>query len=332
VSNITMYVLFSLLTYFIWCDITFFTDLAVERQELLMSNRTVVVSKFSAKLRMLTHFDQYVYLPLCRWANVNLGISQVPWVTPNLVTFMHFTIAVCCGRFFASSQLLLRRIACIMFEVRSCLDVLDGVVYRAQHNHSTFVSGWGSWGYVIDGAADVFGSLFIIIGTIYRFNKSLPLKDRNPKTIKYKDDKDAESGAKLLSSDESGSETLPGVERHSFKYVLIVCILTTLSVVARSKLWDHFQQTYHHLLGVPTPGVSSRRQLELLNYPSTWMCMWLWRFHSADAFLTFTLVAIFFDKMWKWMRFSMYAALPNLLVIGGLCQLNVLYLKSQLQQ
>ena len=66
VSNITMYVLFSLLTYFIWCDITFFTDLAVERQELLMSNRTVVVSKFSAKLRMLTHFDQYVYLPLCR--------------------------------------------------------------------------------------------------------------------------------------------------------------------------------------------------------------------------------------------------------------------------
>jgi len=331
VTNITFYVLFALITYFIWCDISFFVDLATERSELLSSNRTQVVSRYSVKLRMLTHFDQYVYLPVCRWLNEHLGISELPWMSPNLVTFMHFTIAVCCGRFFASSYLLFRRIACIMFEVRSCLDVLDGVIYRAQSKTATFVSGWGSMGYWIDGMADVFGSLFIILGTIYRWNKCPPLKDRS-KTNKYKEAKDVESATKLLSSDaeESGGEILPGVERHSRKYAIGVCLFVTLTVVARSRMWDHFQQSYHELLGVPTPGVSSRKQLEILNYASTWLCMWLWRFHSADAFLTFSLVAIFFDKLWRWMKFSMYAAIPNMLLFCGLCQLHVMYVRSQL--
>jgi len=333
VTNITFYVLFALLTYFIWCDITFFTQLAAERTELLTSNKTTTVSRFSVKLRMLTHFDQYVYLPFCRWVNNQFGISELPWMSPNLVTFMHFTIAVCCGRFFASSYLLFRRIACIMFELRSCLDILDGVIYRAQSKTKTFISGWGSLGYWIDGMADVFGSLFIILGTIYRYNKCPPLKNRSCiKKYNRVETKDVESSTKLLSSEseESGGEIIPGVERHTRKYAIGVCLFITLTVVGRSKMWDYFQQSYHELLGVPRLHFSSRKQLELLNSPSTWLCMWLWRFHSADAFLTFSLIAIFFDKLWRWMRFSVYAAIPNLLIFGGLCQLHVMYIRNQL--
>jgi len=332
VTNITFYILFALITYFIWCDITFITELAAERTRLLTSNKTIVVSRYSVKLRMLTHFDQYVYLPFCRWANEQFGISELPWMSPNLVTFMHFIIAISCGRLFASSSLLLRRIACIMFEFRSCLDILDGVIYRAQHKTKTVVSGWGSMGYWIDGMADVFGSLFIILGTIYRYNKCPPLKNRSKiKTYDKKETKDVESATKLLSDgEESAGETLPGVERYTRKYAIGVCLFITLTVVVRSRMWDYFQQSYHELLGVPSSNISSRKQLELLNYPSTWLCMWLWRFHSADAFLTFSLVAIFFDKLWRWMRFSVYAAIPNLLVIGGLCQLHVIYIKSRL--
>jgi len=335
VTNLAFYVIFAFLTYFIWCDIGFYSRLAEERTQILTSNQTNVVSKFSVKLRMLTHLDQYVYLPLCRWLNIHLGISKLPWMSPNLVTFMHFTIAVCCGRFFGSSHLLFRRIACILFEVRSCLDILDGVIYRAQRGSTTFVSGWGSMGYWIDGMADVFGSLFIILGTIYRYNKCPPLKNSN-KINKYKgkgkEATDVESAAKLLSSDVGSSEEstgeLPGVERHSRAYAIGICLFVTVTVVLRSKLWDHFQQSYHGLLGVPRTDISSRKQLEILNYPSTWLCQWLWRFHSADAFLSFSLCAIFFDKLWRWMRFSVYAAVPNLLIFGGICQLHVMYVKS----
>ena len=229
VTNLAFYVIFAFLTYFIWCDIGFYSRLAEERTQILTSNQTNVVSKFSVKLRMLTHLDQYVYLPLCRWLNIHLGISKLPWMSPNLVTFMHFTIAVCCGRFFGSSHLLFRRIACILFEVRSCLDILDGVIYRAQRGSTTFVSGWGSMGYWIDGMADVFGSLFIILGTIYRYNKCPPLKNHANKINKYngtsKDDSDAEAATKFLSAD-SGSEN-SSVERHTKSYAFKICFFSS---------------------------------------------------------------------------------------------------------
>ena len=335
VTNITFYVLFALLTYFIWCDISFYTDLAEEQSVLLLSNKTRVVSRYSVKLRMLTHFDQYVYLPTCRWLNENLGISELPWMSPNLVTFMHFTIAVCCGRFFASSHLVFRRIACIMFEVRSCLDVMDGVVYRAQHKTTTLVSGWGSMGYWIDGMADVLGSFFIILGTIYRWNICPPINDR-PKANKYKEVKDSsdiETTSSFLSPSDNGKgagDTSQSVERHSRKHVLKICFLITLSVIVRSRMWDYFIQSYHELLGVQRTDISSRQQLEILNFPSTWLCMWLWRFTCADQFLTFSLIAIFLDKLWAWMTFSVKAAIPNLVIFGALCQLHLMYVRTYL--
>jgi len=333
VTNTTFYVCFALLTYLIWCDISFFGQLAAERTELLMSNKTVFFTKYSVKQRMFTYTDGYLYLPFCRWLNKEFGLADLPWMSPNLVTFVHFSIAVLSWRFFASKYLLYRRIACVMFEIRSCLDLLDGIIYRAQTKTTTLVSGWGSLGYWIDGLADIVGSLFIILGTIYRYNKCPPLKNRSKKD-KYnrEEKKDIESASKLLSSDseESSGESLPGVERYTRKYAISVCLLITLSVVVRSKMWDHFQQTYHGMLSVPSPNYTSRQQIQLLNYPSTWLCMWLWKFHSADAFLAFSIIAIFFGKMWQWMRFSLYAVVPNLLIFGGLCQLQVMYLRNTL--
>jgi len=336
VNTLACYGLFAFAVYFLWCDITFFSQLAAERTELLASNKTNIISKYSVKLRMLPPLDQYVYLPLCNWFNAAFAISEISWISPNVVTLMHFTVAVVCGRFFSSTTLLVRRVGCFLFEFRSFLDILDGVIYRAQRGTTTFVSGWGSMGYWIDGMADVFGSLFIILGTIYRYNKCPPLKNNSNKIKKYKgkgkEANDVESAAKLLSSDVGSSEEstgeLPGVERHSRTYAIGICLFVTVTVVLRSKLWDHFQQSYHGLLGVPRTDISSRKQLEILNYPSTWLCQWLWRFHSADAFLSFSLCAIFFDKLWRWMRFSVYAAVPNLLIFGGICQLHVMYVKS----
>ena len=328
VSSVACYVLFAFLIYFIWCDITFFSQLATERTHLLASN-TTTVTKFSVKLRMLPPFDLYVYVPLCNWAENVFSLSKLPGMSPNLVTAIHFTVAVISGRMFASGALLFRRIGCFLFEFRSCLDILDGVIFRAQSKSKTFLSGWGSWGYWIDGMADVFGSLFIILGTVYRYNKSPPLKDRS-KAVKYsdkvKEDSDAEAAATFLPSNH-----VDGVERYTRRYAFKICAFVTLSVVVRSRMWDHFTHSYHELLGVPRQDISPHKQIEILNYPSTWLIMWLWRWHCADQFLNFSLISIFFDRLWEWMRFSVKAAIPNLLIFGAICQLHVMYVKSHLQ-
>jgi len=334
VTHVALYVLFMILVYFLWCDLAFFTQLGAERTQLLASNKTNTVSKFAVKLRMLPPLDQYVYLPLCRWANKHLGISKIPGMCPNAVTFAHFVVAACCGRFFASSSLSYRRFACIAFEFRSCLDILDGVIYRAQSSSKTFVSGWGSSGYVIDGIADVLGSLFILLGIMYRYNQTPPLKERSKTTKRgrFIDPDDVESSAKLLSpsNDDKKNDTgkIAGAERHTRKYSIGLCLFIALSVVVRCKMWEYFIKTYDGLLTTPRSDISPRQQLEALNYPSTWLCMWLWRFNSADAFLTLTLIIIFFDKLWKGIRIAAYAVVPNLVVMGGLCQLHVVYVKS----
>ena len=307
-----------------------YIPLYFQGKHLLASNHTTG-SKYSVKLRMLPPFDLYVYLPLCNWAENVFGLSQIPGMTPNRVTFVHFSVAVVSGRLFASSCLLFRRIGCFLFEFRSCLDVLDGVIYRAQSTHKTFLSGWGSWGYWIDGMADVFGSLFIILGTVYRYNKCPPPKDRS-KAAKYndkmKEDSDAEASFLPTHCADTGSSN--GVERFSRRSAFKICLFITLSVVVRSRMWDHFIQSYHELLGVPRADISPQKQLEILNYPSTWILMWLWRWHSADQFLNFSLIAIYFDRLWEWMRFSVKAVVPNLLIFGAICQLHVMYVRSHL--
>jgi len=319
VTNIAFYLLMGTLAYFIWCDISFHVHLAKERRELLNSNKTIVSSEYSVKLRMLSPRSQYLCLPLCNWLNRNMGLSELPWMSANLVTTMHLIVAVCSARFFGSSLLSFRRIACILFEIRSCLDVMDGVIYRAQKGTTTFVSVWGSMGYMIDAVADVFGSFSILLGTMYRYNKCPPLKQITNKPNKHKGEE--------KESKETGGEVL-GVERHSRRYAFGLCLFIAVNIGMRRILWDNFQKTYHQLLGVPRTDISARKQMEVLNYPSTWLCQWLWRVHSGDAFLTFTLIAMFFDKLWRWIRFSLYAAIPNLVIFGGITQLHVVYVRS----
>lgn len=40
------------------------------------------------------------------------------------------------------------------------------------------------------------------------------------------------------------------------------------------------------------------KQAEVLGYGSTWVSLWLWKVMSADAFMHYTLIAIFFGKLW----------------------------------
>lgn len=264
VTNYGFYAIFGLVTYFIWCDLSFFGELSAEKTSELRLKNSTLISRNTIKLRMLDHFGHYIFLPFCRWANEFFLISDYPWVTPNLITAMHFCIAICCGRLFASSLLTLRRIAVILFEVRSLLDILDGVIYRAQAKSNTVLSGWGTYGYIIDGMADTLGGLFIMIGTLYRFNRYPPVKNADNITkIKSRHDKDLEANDRLLMSDDSCTEDVDeayGIQRYSRKHVNLVVAFFTLTVIMRSALWDHFNHNYHNLLGIRRPDINPVRE------------------------------------------------------------------------
>ena len=146
------------------------------------------------------------------------------------------------------------------------LDIMDGVIYRAQKHTKLFTSGWGTWGYMIDGMADTLGALFIMVGTLYRFNKYPPLKNYHGTLAKHKEkmykNGDLESASKLLMSDDSCTEEyeeLYGLKRESRMHVNLVTVFFTITVVIRSGLWDHFNHNYHNLMGVTRPDISPVR-------------------------------------------------------------------------
>jgi len=334
-SNWGFYGFFALMTYFIWSDLAFFGEMSSEQNHLSMHLRNgSALEKKTIKLRMQDHFAHHLYLPFCEWMERNFHLSQIPGVTPNAITALHFSLAIIAGRLIASSSFSHRRAGAVIYFIRNMLDTLDGVIYRAKSKSTDYLSGWGTYGYMIDGMADTIGGLFIMIGTIYRLNKHLPIK--NPEILpklknKYRN-YDAESGERLLSADESCSENEKleegyGLKRYSRQTVNLTIFFFTLTVIVRSALWDHFNHGYHELLAQKRPDISPMKQEEVLGYGSTWFSLWLWKIMSADAFMHYTLIALFFGKIWAWLRFNLYFTIPNVIIVAMICQIHLMQMR-----
>lgn len=334
-TNYAFYGIFGLVTYFIWCDLSFFGGLSEEKNRHKLYRNTTLLSQKTVKLRMQDHFGHYIFLPFCVWLDKTLGISKISFISPNVITSVHFCCAIIAGRLLASRAISVRRFGVILYEFRSMLDVLDGVVFRAQSTKKEFLSGWGTYGYMIDGLADTIGGLFVMVGTIYRLNKYPPFK--NPEAVaklksKFKNG-DEESGERLLVAEDSCSEEVVevyGLKRYSKKEINLTILFFTVTVILRSALWDHFNHSYHNLLGVKRIDVAPEKQIEVLGYGSTWFCLWLWTVHSADAFMHFTLLTMMFGNLWRWMRFNLYASIPNIVIVSIICQIHLMQMKNLL--
>ncbi|XP_065661730.1 ceramide phosphoethanolamine synthase [Hydra vulgaris] len=326
------YLMFGLITYFIWCDLNFFGELSAE-QELgfNLANITQNFPSISIKLRMQDHFAHYVYLPFCQWVEDTFKISKVPGITPNVITAVHFTLAFCAARVLAYPEVFFSKLAAIIFEVRTMLDTMDGVVYRAQSSLNTYVSGWGSYGFIIDGIADTVGGIFLTIALIYKFNKNPPFQNFDDISLmRKKHNFDQESSKSLLTSDESISkenEDLYGLVRYSKKTVNFTIIFFTILVIIRSSLWDYFNHNYHNLFALRRQDIPLEKQWEVLGYKSTWFSLWLWKTTSADAFMHFTLISILFNKLWEWLRFNMYASIIHIICVSMICQVHLMHVR-----
>ncbi len=210
---------------------------------------------------MQDHFGHYLFLPFCNWLESTFKISEIPGVTPNLITLIHFICAIISGKLVCDNALTWRRAGCILFEIRSCLDILDGVVFRAQSHKVKFMSGYGTLGWYLDSGADVAGSLFVAAGTFVYFNRFPPLKGSQKSSKVMRDE---ESSMKLLSDGRSDDDDVAFKKRERFssRAINITIALYALQVFIRSALWDHFLHAYSDLLEKPLPGVSTVSQRE----------------------------------------------------------------------
>ena len=69
-----------------------------------------------------------------------------------------------------------KRFGVLLFELRSFLDSLDGLVARSRANQRAIVADSSQWGYWVDGLCDLFGTIFFMIAVLLICQKALPRK------------------------------------------------------------------------------------------------------------------------------------------------------------
>ena len=243
------YFVFALVTYFVWMDLSFFDELAEHGS---VYNESVAEHMMfpvkSIKIRMQDHTDHYVNVPSMQFLNENTGLHTVPGVTPNLISGTHLFLAVVAAKFFTSGSLCIRRLGVLFYQFRCSLDILDGVVFRAQQNiKGNFLSVWGSMGYLIDAVADMVGGLLVGLACAVFLNRYPPWK-----RVRTKPHHELESGRKAVCFQTEEEERYVHVSRRS---VNIKMFLVIAQIVARSGFWDHYLHSYVELLEKPNPDI-----------------------------------------------------------------------------
>lgn len=85
-------------------------------------------------------------------------------------------------KFFASESLSRRRMGVVIFQFRTFLDCLDGVVFRAHAHSKRYKSHYGNFGYYVDAVSDILGGTCLILGCLFYFYKQRPFRSSPSRT------------------------------------------------------------------------------------------------------------------------------------------------------
>lgn len=118
----------------------------------------------TVKALMLDHTNHYIFAPMATLFDDVMGFSKSDFITPNMISFFHVFIAILSGRLIALDSLGFRRVAVVLFQIRTFLDDLDGHVARAKRHIRGERSEIGTPGYYVDGICDGLGCIALMIG------------------------------------------------------------------------------------------------------------------------------------------------------------------------
>ena len=164
----------------------------------------------------------------------------------------------------------------LLFEVRSFLDSLDGLVARARSRQPAMIADHTQWGYWMDGLCDLIGTIFFMIAVLYLCQRSLPSR----RTISFNRPRwwfpmtsisttsgsaDPDQEAFLPSNNNTGRAV-------TFRQSTILVASLSLLQLISSYFWNRYMEQYHMLLKVPrlSTKIVESFQLETMRSASFW--------------------------------------------------------------
>jgi hypothetical protein len=265
-------ILLILFVYFIWMDIALFFNLqkynplikddknnnSNDNNILLKHSEISVFRPLTIKLIMVDHMSHYVHDVVARFLEDNFYLTSIlPWLTANFVSLLGLLCACLSGRLLLSDKLNIRRLGCLLFELRNFADSLDGVVFRAKAKRfNTYESIKGTVGYNVDVICDGLGGTIFCICILIRFLRYPPYATNNNRHYLI-NEKDTSSIIKLTldtdtSSPSSSTSSISSLRTNylSSKYIKIICWAFGIRLLCTSLVWDNFVVKYHELLEV----------------------------------------------------------------------------------
>ena len=216
------------------------------------------------------------------------------------MSFLHCFLSLISIKFFASDSLSRRRIGVLLFEFRSFLDCLDGVIYRAHSRTHHYKSYYGDVGYHIDAISDILGGICLMIGCSLHFWRCRPIR----RSIRQVNRMNEEVTDRMILNLEEESQVSSSNANTETKR----CILITLSSFAlryslSGMFWDRNVRVYEELLDISMNKPQDDHpflifQLTILHSPLTILILYFWRYLSAITLQDYLLFAIFFDRTW----------------------------------
>lgn len=131
----------------------------------LMNKFSFAFRGMSVKLMMTDPVDNYLFGPLSEaFADMVNFKDNFLFITPNMISFAGLVSALIAGKLVSQESATLHKLSFVMFQLRTWLDDLDGVVARSRMGIHKHVSLQKTNGYVVDGVCDAIGFVAYIIG------------------------------------------------------------------------------------------------------------------------------------------------------------------------
>ncbi|XP_011503062.1 PREDICTED: ceramide phosphoethanolamine synthase [Ceratosolen solmsi marchali] len=249
------------------------------------------------KALMLDYPNLYILSPLASVIDHILGISSTwSWITPNMISAFHVLIALLAGHCVASNSLSDRRLGVILFEFRTWLDDLDGHVARRRKHIIGEHSDVGSAGYWIDGLCDALGCVALMTGIFFFLKRNPPRRGYEKLRRIYP----------CIESQDANTEII--YKRLRFRALIRNILLLTGHLMITSIGWNRYIALYQDLLETNDNSLAITmselyaRQSEIMRSGFFWIVTVTWRLINFHTALDYLLMAIFFDRLWDYMK------------------------------
>ncbi|KAL8580213.1 hypothetical protein ACOMHN_039994 [Nucella lapillus] len=278
----------------------------------------------SVKSLMNDHASQFITSPVVEYFDAFTRFSTILYfITPNMISFFHLFLAFISARFVSSENLYTRRMGVILFEIRTLLDALDGVVFRSHtHTKGVYQSVRSSLGYYVDITCDGVGGVFLMFGVLfYLFKRFDPIKQSD---LPWKS---AEAGAtgKIGANGLNGVGGIHVFSSYSKKMLFWKCWCYGIAIAIGGKFWDSVVGDFKGLFQTPlSDPTMSALQYDTCHSATTIFIMWIWRLFEGQALLQYVLVAIFIDRIWEFLNLMQYLMFA---IVMGLYMLSLLYIR-----